>query len=40
MQRNSELDVFSREPSIGMLLPEKCNWSQCDLDLWPFDLKI
>jgi len=32
------------ELSIGMSPPEKCvfnnMWSRCDLDLWPFKLKI
>jgi len=32
--------VVGGKPLIGMPPPEKCIWSHCDLDLWPFDLKI
>jgi len=28
--------VFDNELSIGMLPPEECIWSCCDLALWPF----
>jgi len=40
MCNNTELEVFDRKLSIGVPLPEKCIPSCCDLDLWPFDLKM